>query len=139
MYSATSSHATTQRRVPPFPHSVSLCPSSLPSTFRLILFFQSASFIGYFYYTFAVGYLNTGRDLRRMESNSRSPIFSDFGELLQGIVTVRAFSAEKRFLDNLHTRINATTQVSEWTAEGVEADCRADVVYILDDKSVAST
>ncbi|KAJ7222270.1 hypothetical protein GGX14DRAFT_304989, partial [Mycena pura] len=56
-------------------------------------------------------YLNTGRDLRRMESNSRSPIFSDFGELLQGIVTVRAFAAEKRFLDNLHTRIDLTTKM----------------------------
>ncbi|KAJ7479990.1 hypothetical protein B0H11DRAFT_2173507 [Mycena galericulata] len=73
------------------------------------LFLFPASFIGYFYYTFAIGYLNTGRDLRRMESNSRSPIFSDFGELLQGIVTVRAFSAEKRFLDNLHKRIDLTT------------------------------
>ncbi|KAF7362379.1 hypothetical protein MVEN_00584800 [Mycena venus] len=71
----------------------------------------SATFIGFFYYTFAVGYLNTGRDLRRMESNSRSPIFSDFGELLHGIVTVRAFSAEKRFLDNLHTRIDLTTKM----------------------------
>jgi hypothetical protein len=45
--------------------------------------------LGYIYYRLALGYLNTGRDLRRMESNSRSPIFSDFGELLEGIVTVR--------------------------------------------------
>jgi hypothetical protein len=59
----------------------------------------------------AIGYLNTGRDLRRMESNSRSPIFSGFGELLEGIVTVRAFSAEQRFLDNLHEKIDLTTQV----------------------------
>ncbi|KAJ3872966.1 hypothetical protein F5051DRAFT_338433, partial [Lentinula edodes] len=56
-------------------------------------------------------YLNTGRDLRRMESNSRSPIFSDFSELLEGIVTVRAFSAEKRFLDNIHTKIDFTTRM----------------------------
>jgi hypothetical protein len=46
-----------------------------------------------------------------MESNSRSPIFSDFGELLEGIVTVRAFSAEKRFLNNLHVKIDMTTKV----------------------------
>jgi hypothetical protein len=60
----------------------------------------------------AIGYLNTGRDLRRMESNSRSPIFSGFGELLEGIVTVRAFSAEQRFLDSLHAKVDLTTQVS---------------------------
>jgi len=47
-----------------------------------------------------------------MESNSRSPIFSGFGELLEGIVTVRAFSAEKRFLDGLHSKVDLTTQVS---------------------------
>ena len=47
-----------------------------------------------------------------MESNSRSPIFSGFGELLEGIVTVRAFSAEKQFLDSLHTKVDLTTQVN---------------------------
>jgi ABC-type multidrug transport system fused ATPase/permease subunit len=74
-------------------------------------FLIPAIFIGFAYRQFAIGYLNTGRDLRRMESNTRSPIFSDFGELLDGIVTVRAFSAEKRFLDNLHLKIDITTKV----------------------------
>ncbi|KAG6914945.1 hypothetical protein DXG01_014339 [Tephrocybe rancida] len=74
-------------------------------------FLIPAIFIGLAYRELAVGYLNTGRDLRRMESNTRSPIFSDFGELLEGIVTVRAFSAERRFLDNLHKKIDTTTQM----------------------------
>ncbi|KAJ7725658.1 hypothetical protein DFH07DRAFT_716715, partial [Mycena maculata] len=56
-------------------------------------------------------YLSTGRDLRRIEANLRSPIYSDFGELLQGIVTVRAFSAERRFLDNLHVRVDLFTKM----------------------------
>jgi hypothetical protein len=46
-----------------------------------------------------------------MESNTRSPIYSDFAKLLEGIVTVRAFSAERRFLDNLHLKIDVTTKV----------------------------
>ncbi|KAI0003794.1 ABC transporter type 1, transmembrane domain-containing protein [Russula compacta] len=75
------------------------------------LFLLPASIMGYAYRLLAIGYLNTGRDLRRMESNSRSPIFSGFGELLEGIVTVRAFSAERRFLDSLHTKIDLTTQM----------------------------
>ncbi|KAH9476699.1 ABC transporter 7 [Psilocybe cubensis] len=74
-------------------------------------FIIPAIFIGFAYRSLAIGYLNTGRDLRRMESNSRSPIFSDFGELLEGIVTVRAFSAERRFLDNLHKKIDVTTKM----------------------------
>jgi ABC-type multidrug transport system fused ATPase/permease subunit len=73
-------------------------------------FLIPAFFIGLVYRELAIGYLNTGRDLRRMESNSRSPIFSDFGELLEGIVTVRAFSAERRFLNSLHARIDNTTK-----------------------------
>ncbi|KAF8273971.1 multidrug resistance-associated ABC transporter [Lactarius quietus] len=75
------------------------------------LFFIPASIIGFVYRALAIGYLNTGRDLRRMESNSRSPIFSGFGELLEGIVTVRAFSAEKRFLDGLHLKVDLTTRM----------------------------
>ncbi|KAG6905178.1 hypothetical protein DXG01_004393 [Tephrocybe rancida] len=74
-------------------------------------FLIPAIFIGLAYRELAVGYLNTGRDLCRMESNTGSPIFSDFGELLEGIVTVRAFSAERRFLDNLHKKIDTTTQM----------------------------
>lgn len=70
-----------------------------------------AALIGYIYRALAIGYLNTGRDLRRMESNTRSPIFANFGELLEGIVTVRAFSAEKRFLDNHTEKIDITNKV----------------------------
>ncbi|KAJ7121096.1 multidrug resistance-associated ABC transporter [Mycena epipterygia] len=86
---------------------VSLC--TVVYVFPLFLF--PALIIGYFYRFLAIGYLNTGRDLRRMESNTRSPIFSEFGELLTGIVTVRAFSAEKRFLDNLYPKIDETSKI----------------------------
>ncbi|KAF9526193.1 multidrug resistance-associated ABC transporter [Crepidotus variabilis] len=93
--------------------------SSLASFFAAIItvavvfpyFLIPAIFIGIAYRELAIGYLNTGRDLRRMESNTRSPIFSHFGELLEGIVTVRAFSAERSFLNNLHTKIDVTTKM----------------------------
>ncbi|KAG1837297.1 hypothetical protein F4604DRAFT_1843943 [Suillus subluteus] len=75
------------------------------------IFLIPAVVIGFFYRLLALGYLKTGRDLRRMESNSRSPIFSGFSELLEGIVTVRAFSAEQRFLDDLHDKIDVTTKM----------------------------
>ncbi len=83
------------------------------------LFLIPAFFLGFIYRELALGYLNTGRDLRRMESNSRSPIFSDFGELLEGIVTVRAFSAERRFLDNLHKKVDNTTKVGLSVCRGI--------------------
>jgi ABC-type multidrug transport system fused ATPase/permease subunit len=72
-----------------------------------------AAILAMIYYKLAVGYLNTGRDLRRMESNTRSPIFSSFSELLEGIVTVRAFSAERKFLDFQHEKVDLTTKVCD--------------------------
>jgi ABC-type multidrug transport system fused ATPase/permease subunit len=77
------------------------------------LFIFPATVIGFIYRHLAIGYLNTGRDLRRMESNTRSPIFANFGELLEGIVTVRAFSAEQRFLDYHSAKLDLTTKV-QW-------------------------
>jgi len=75
-----------------------------------------------------------------MESNSRSPIFSGFGELLEGIVTVRAFSAEQRFLDDLHGKIDVTTKVDlRLTLDHamILMSVATDVVQFLDDESVA--
>lgn len=106
-------------------------------------FLIPAVLLGVGYYQLSVGYLNTGRDLRRMESNTRSPIYSDFGELLEGIVTVRAFSAERRFLDNLHLKIDVTTKVNEVFHRGlfpfISRSLPSDVVFVLDDQQVAST
>ncbi|PFH46615.1 hypothetical protein AMATHDRAFT_154310 [Amanita thiersii Skay4041] len=101
------------------PQSITAVTASLAGFFAAVLtvafvfplFLIPGFFIGFWYYDLATGYLNTGRDLRRMESNTRSPIFSDFSELLEGIVTVRAFSAERRFLDALHRKIDITTKM----------------------------
>ncbi|KAI0697630.1 multidrug resistance-associated ABC transporter [Cerioporus squamosus] len=75
------------------------------------LFIIPAIILGFFYRHAAIAYLNTGRDIRRMESNTRSPIFANFSELLEGIVTVRAFSAEERFLNDLYAKVDLTTQM----------------------------
>ncbi|KAF7979956.1 hypothetical protein HWV62_40400 [Athelia sp. TMB] len=75
------------------------------------LFFIPVIFLGFFYQMIGVSYLRSGRSLRRMEANSRSPIFSGFGEMLDGLVTVRAFSAERRFLNDLHVKLDFTTKM----------------------------
>ncbi|KAH7106077.1 P-loop containing nucleoside triphosphate hydrolase protein [Auriculariales sp. MPI-PUGE-AT-0066] len=65
-------------------------------------FLIPAAVVVFIYYRLAVAYLNASRLLRRMEANSRSPVFESFSELLTGIVTVRAFSSEHRFLDRFY-------------------------------------
>ncbi|KAI8848639.1 P-loop containing nucleoside triphosphate hydrolase protein [Chytridium lagenaria] len=42
-------------------------------------------------------YLNASRSLKRLESVTRSPVYSMFSETLSGVSTIRAFTAERRF------------------------------------------
>ncbi|RDW74392.1 putative ABC bile acid transporter [Aspergillus mulundensis] len=55
---------------------------------------------GAFVYTF-LQFLPTSQSLRRLEMVSLSPLISNFGELLHGLTTVRAFHAEPRFQDRV--------------------------------------
>ena len=52
-------------------------------------------------------YLRTSRELKRLDSVSRSPIYAHFQESLSGISTIRAFRQQKRFLLENEWRIDA--------------------------------
>lgn len=56
----------------------------------------------------AVGkkYISTSRELKRLHSVSRSPIYSMFGETLAGLSTIRAFSEQSRFMSDLLVKID---------------------------------
>ncbi|CAE7216653.1 unnamed protein product, partial [Rhizoctonia solani] len=77
-------------------------------------FIVPAFVIAYIHLWFARGYINASRDLRRIESNTRSPIVSSFSELVVGIVTVRAFGSEKSFLNNLYKRLDRTQAATHY-------------------------
>lgn len=42
-------------------------------------------------------YMPTASELQRLESITRSPIYSKFGEALQGVMTIRAYRREQHF------------------------------------------
>jgi len=53
------------------------------------------------YYFIQERFRRTSRELRRMESVARSPIYTLFGELLIGLSTVRAYGRQENFFDKL--------------------------------------
>lgn len=50
------------------------------------------------YYFAQAYYRSTARELKRLDSISRSPLFANFGETLTGLSTIRAFNASARFV-----------------------------------------
>lgn len=61
-----------------------------------------AAIVMLLFYFVAYFYMSGARELKRLESMSRSPIHQHFSETLVGITTIRAFSDERRFLvDNM--------------------------------------
>ncbi|CAI2173470.1 10812_t:CDS:10 [Funneliformis geosporum] len=53
-------------------------------------------------------YINVSRELKRLQSITRSPVLSWYTETIAGITTIRAFNAEQRYVKKLNTS-NRTT------------------------------
>ncbi|KAG0363974.1 hypothetical protein BG005_000006 [Podila minutissima] len=62
------------------------------------LFMIPAVFIVAVYGVIGALYVPVSRDLKRLNSNSRSPILNHFNEALTGLATIRAYGFERRFL-----------------------------------------
>lgn len=52
-------------------------------------------------------YLRTSRELKRLDSISKSPIYAHFQESLGGITTIRAYRQQKRFASENEWRVDA--------------------------------
>lgn len=55
-------------------------------------------------------YVASCSKLKRLDSASRSPIYSHFGESLNGISTIRAYQAEERFIQLIEQRVDLNSQ-----------------------------
>lgn len=69
-------------------------------------FLIAAVFISALYFFIGKFYIRSSRDLKRLESVQRSPLYQQFGETLSGIITIRAYGDERRFIRDNIQRVN---------------------------------
>ncbi|XP_030238826.1 multidrug resistance-associated protein 1 isoform X11 [Drosophila navojoa] len=62
--------------------------------------------IAFIYYFAQRFYVATSRQLMRLESVSRSPIYSHFGETVTGVSTIRAYTVEERFIEESDSKVD---------------------------------
>ncbi|KAE8350294.1 P-loop containing nucleoside triphosphate hydrolase protein [Aspergillus coremiiformis] len=55
-------------------------------------------------------YVTAARDAKRMESNARSPIFDQYGSIIDGLVTIRAFNKVDQYMYRMYNTIDAHCQ-----------------------------
>ncbi|CAK7266136.1 Transporter of the ATP-binding cassette (ABC) [Sporothrix epigloea] len=100
------------QEVAPVAISVMTCALAIVITVILIAsvtpaFLVAGIFITALYVLLGKFYLTASRDLKRLESVQRSPLFQQFGETLSGVTTIRAYGDERRFVRDNLSRINA--------------------------------
>ncbi|KAF4506689.1 hypothetical protein G6O67_006747 [Ophiocordyceps sinensis] len=103
------------QEIAPVAIGVMSCALSLVVTVILIAtitpaFLIAALFISALFYVVAVFYLRASRDLKRLESVQRSPLFQQFGETLSGMTTIRAYGDERRFIRDNLVKVNTQSR-----------------------------
>ena len=103
--------------------------ASVTPVFLVFSFALSAAFVYIF-----LRFLPTSQSLRRLEMVSLSPLMSNFGTLLEGLATVRAFRIQSRFQDKLIEVLDTFQKMDHfyWSLQ-------AWLIYRFDILSAAST
>jgi len=69
-------------------------------------FLIAGFFIMIIYFLIGRFYISSSRDLKRLESIQRSPLYQQFGETMSGTTTIRAYGDERRFIRENLDKIN---------------------------------
>ncbi|SJM84141.1 probable Metal resistance protein YCF1 [Zygosaccharomyces bailii] len=83
--------------------------------------------LGMLYMYYQQYYLRTSRELRRLDSTTRSPIYAHFQESLGGLSTIRGYNQQKRFIhinqsrmDNNMSAYYPSVNANRWLAYRLE-------------------
>lgn len=94
---------------------LAVCAYSVPE--MLIIFFPMV----FLFYKVRQMFSRSSREMKRIESTSRSPVFSTFGETVTGLAHIRAYGEEeafrKEYCDRLDTHLKITfhlNQITPW-------------------------
>ncbi|XP_058067677.1 ABC transporter C family member 13 isoform X8 [Magnolia sinica] len=90
----------------------SLVGIAIVLSYAQILFLLLLLPFGYIYKKLQFYYRSTSRELRRLDSVSRSPIYASFTETLDGSSTIRAFNAKEYFFTRFTEHIALYQQTS---------------------------
>lgn len=95
-------------------------------------FLIAGFFITILYFLIGRFYISSSRDLKRLESIQRSPLYQQFGETMSGTTTIRAYGDERRFIRENLNKINTHSRpfIYLWAANRWLA-FRVDVVGAL--------
>jgi len=97
-----------------FSNGLSVLASLVTICFVEPWFLIAAIILAFVYALVARLYTGVSRELKRMESISRSPIYSRFGDAIGGVVVLRAFGASKRALQEMARDIDRNTRWYYW-------------------------
>lgn len=61
---------------------------------------------------YSLRYLAGARELKRLESNAKSPIFEQFGSALTGLATIRAFGKGSVYIERMYANIDRHAQAA---------------------------
>lgn len=97
------------------------------TTLSVIASVSPAFLIGFFvlslaYVHDALLFSKTAREMRRLDSVSKSPLFSVYGEAVAGVSVIRAFGASQRFMALMLERC-ATNVTYYWFALLLSTPC----------------
>ncbi|ORE10363.1 P-loop containing nucleoside triphosphate hydrolase protein [Rhizopus microsporus var. microsporus] len=92
-------------------------------------FLVPGAFIAGLFWMIGTYYLETSRDLKRLNSVSRSPIYVQFNESVNGVATIRAFGSQHRFINENYAKVDSNNRPFIWMwATNRWLHCRVDIL-----------